>query len=138
MYSALLGLFANHHLKWWLLNFVSWRELPALIRSADINLMPLTESFFNTCKSENKWTEAALVERVTVGSRSSELEIAVDENKTVFCSAPRDFEDRLSEMIESKEIREAIAERAHRAACEEKLTIRDYKAFAEFVSSFCK
>ena len=119
-------------------DFVSWRELPALIRSSDINLMPLTDSFFNTCKSENKWMEAALVGRVTVGSRNRELEAAIDENDTVFCSAARDFESRLSELIESTEKREEIAKSAHRTVCAEKLTIRNHQAFAEFLCSFCR
>ncbi|MGE3173907.1 MAG: glycosyltransferase [Planctomycetota bacterium] len=42
---------------------VPWEELPALLRRADAHLVPLVESRFTACKSELKWTEAALVAR---------------------------------------------------------------------------
>ena len=37
--------------------FKDWKELPEEIASVDINLMPLEATFFNQCKSENKWME---------------------------------------------------------------------------------
>ena len=118
--------------------FVSWRELPALIRSVDINLMPLTDSFFNCCKSENKWTEAALVKRVTVCARNPELEAAVKAEDIVFFDTEQSFEKKVSELINAKETREAIAEKAFGTVCENKLTIRDYSDFAAYLRSFCQ
>ena len=117
--------------------FVSWRELPALIRFVDINLMPLTDSFFNYCKSENKWTEAALVKRVTVGVGNPELLTAVNAEEIVFFDTEQNFENEVSKLIDSKETREAIAEKAFQTACEKKLTIRDYNSFAAYMRSFC-
>ena len=48
--------------------FVSWKKLPEIIASIDINLAPLEDSIFNEAKSENKWIEAALCKIPTVAS----------------------------------------------------------------------
>jgi glycosyltransferase involved in cell wall biosynthesis len=42
---------------------VPWPELPALLRQADVHLVPLADTRFTACKSELKWVEAALVRR---------------------------------------------------------------------------
>ena len=55
------------------LPFMDWRQLPAVIAGLDINLMPLENSLFHWCKSENKWTEAALVKVPSVMSRNCEM-----------------------------------------------------------------
>ena len=100
--------------------------------------MPLTNSVFNCCKSENKWSEAALVERVTVATRNAEIEGSVNSEDIVFFDTPLDFEKSVSELIEAKEKRDAIAKRAYQSVCNNKLTIRDYETFAEYMLSFCK
>ena len=60
------------------LPFMDWRQLPAVIAGLDINLMPLENSLFHWCKSENKWTEAALVKVPSVMSRNCEMEYVVE------------------------------------------------------------
>jgi hypothetical protein len=35
------------------IKFMDRRKLPEVISSVDINLMPLGDTFFNSCKSEN-------------------------------------------------------------------------------------
>ena len=82
--------------------------------------------------------EAALVERPTVGSRNAELEASVNSKDTVFFDTEKEFKELVSEMIGSKESREAISGNAFQSVCEKKLTIRDYSAFAEFMLSFCR
>ena len=47
---------------------VPWPELPALLRSADVHLVPLVDTLFTACKSELKWVEAALVGRPVVAA----------------------------------------------------------------------
>ncbi|MBL9078269.1 MAG: glycosyltransferase [Planctomycetes bacterium] len=47
---------------------VPWPELPALLRRADVHLVPLTDTLFTACKSELKWVEAALVGRPVVAA----------------------------------------------------------------------
>lgn len=47
---------------------VPWPELPALLRRADVHLVPLLDTRFTACKSELKWVEAALVGRPVVAS----------------------------------------------------------------------
>ena len=48
--------------------FVDYKKLPEVIRSLDINLAPLENTFFNTAKSSIKWMEAGLVKVPTVAS----------------------------------------------------------------------
>jgi glycosyltransferase involved in cell wall biosynthesis len=47
---------------------VPWPELPVLLRSAHVHLVPLVESRFTACKSELKWVEAALVRRPVIAA----------------------------------------------------------------------
>lgn len=47
---------------------VPWPELPALLRRADVHLVPLVDALFTACKSELKWVEAALVGRPVIAA----------------------------------------------------------------------
>ena len=47
---------------------VPWPELPALLRQADVHVVPLVDEPFSRCKSELKWVEAALVGRPVVAA----------------------------------------------------------------------
>jgi hypothetical protein len=47
---------------------VPWPELPALLRQADVHVVPLADTLFAACKSELKWVEAALVARPVVAA----------------------------------------------------------------------
>ena len=63
------------------LPFMDWRQLPAVIAGLDINLMPLEDSLFHCCKSENKWTEAALVKVPSIMSCNREMEYVIENGK---------------------------------------------------------
>lgn len=63
-------------------HFVDWTKLPMLIRSIDINLAPLEQSIFNEAKSENKWTEAALVKIPTIASDVGAFKSQIVDGKT--------------------------------------------------------
>jgi len=61
---------------------VDWRELPKLYASVDVNLAPLVDTLFNRAKSENKWTEAALVSVPTVASGAGAFTEVIASGKT--------------------------------------------------------
>ncbi|TYA11815.1 glycosyltransferase [Paenibacillus faecis] len=105
-------------------DFVDWRKLPELIASVDINLMPLEDSFFHACKSENKWMEAALVNVPTVASLNSELELIIENGVTGYlCKDQADWEKALTELVESKNLRQKIGQAANAKVLKDHVTI---------------
>ena len=100
--------------------FVSWKKLPNLIASVDINLMPLENTLFHECKSENKWQEAALVGVPTIASYNDELAIAIKDGENGYlCKNKEDWKKKLAILITNKQIRDTIAEKAHeKVLCE--------------------
>lgn len=94
--------------------FMDWRDLPKLIRSIDINLAPLEDSIFNEAKSENKWTEAALVKIPTVASNVGAFKSQIVDSKTGFlCSNCDEWTKKLSMLIESPQLRENLGQNAY-------------------------
>lgn len=94
--------------------FVVWRNLPRLIAKADINLMPLEHTEFHTCKSENKWMEAALVGVPTVASWNEELERVITSGVDGYlCKTKQEWAGNLQKLIDDAELRTKIAESAH-------------------------
>lgn len=100
-------------------DFVPWRDLPELIADADINLMPLEDTVFHWCKSENKWMEAALAGVPTVASRNSELEQVIEHGVTGYlCEDKEQWKDIILELIDNKEQRRKVAEAANQKVLE--------------------
>lgn len=94
--------------------FMDWRKLPEVIASVDINLAPLTNSIFNSAKSEIKWLEAALVKVPTISSRLGAFEEMVKHERTgILAGNLEEWEVYLEQLILEKEFRERIAEEAH-------------------------
>lgn len=93
--------------------FKDWRELPREIASVDINLMPLEPTFFNQCKSENKWMEAGLVRVPTVASYNDELALVINGKNGLLCNSMQEWYDNLSYLIEEPKARKAIGEEAY-------------------------
>lgn len=95
-------------------DFVDWRQLPRLIRRADINLMPLEDTVFHACKSENKWMEAGLVCVPTIASSNKELDRIIKDGVDGFlCHNSIEWRDKLELLITDKAIREKVASNAH-------------------------
>lgn len=95
-------------------DFVSWKKLPELIAKVDINLMPLEDTFFHACKSENKWMEAALVKVPTIASSNSELAEAIEDGRTGYlCGNLEEWEMKLQRLVDDKGLRDKLAENAH-------------------------
>lgn len=106
-------------------DMIIWRKLPRLIAQADINLMPLENSFFHACKSENKWMEAALVHVPTVASWNEELDRVTNNGVDGYlCKSPQEWKETLQKLVDSKELRNQIAEQAYAKVMEKYTTFK--------------
>lgn len=93
--------------------FVSWRELPFLLASVDINLAPLVDTVFNRAKSENKWMEAALVKVPTIASSVGAFEEMIIDGQTgALCINPDEWYKTLIEYITDRSLRERVGKQA--------------------------
>lgn len=116
--------------------FMDWKQLPKLIRSIDINLAPLEDTIFNEAKSENKWTEAALVKIPTVASNVWAFKTMIQDGVTglLFHNA-EEFEKKMSQLIEDKNFREEIAAKAYDEVMKKSITTTSGREVAEFIKS---
>ena len=104
-------------------DMIIWRKLPRLIARADINLMPLEDTFFHACKSENKWMEAALVHVPTVASRNEELERVIKNGEDGFlCQSTEEWYEVIKKLVEDKDLRKQIGESAYQRVLKEYTT----------------
>lgn len=88
---------------------VDWRDLPSLIASVDINLAPLENTIFNEAKSENKWTEAALVKVPTIASNFGAFSHSIKNGETgLLCSNTDEWINSLTMLVTDKSTRERI------------------------------
>lgn len=111
-----------------------WRSLPEKCAGAHIHLAPLEDTVFNRCKSENKWTEAALAGRVVVASRLPELSRIVCQGETgVLCETEAEWEEALAYLIEHPEVRARIGKNAQKSALSTHLTRNSGKEALDFV-----
>jgi glycosyltransferase involved in cell wall biosynthesis len=115
--------------------FVDWKELPKLIRSIDINLAPLENTIFNEAKSENKWTEAALVKIPTIASNIGAFKDTIIDKKTGILCNDNEWFDKLSELINNKEYRDKIGNCAYDEVMNKHITTNSGKALADFIVS---
>lgn len=114
--------------------FVDWKRLPYLIASIDINLLPVEDTFFHSCKSENKWTEAALVGVPTVASYNSELaRIILDKENGFLCKGEDDWEEALNKLINDYSYRTKIGQNAHKLVLENYITINSGIGAVKFI-----
>ena len=113
--------FASRVLKF---DFVDWRRLPALIQTVDINLMPLENTFFHACKSENKWMEAALVKVLTIASYNDELALQIiDGENGVLCRNIEEWQQKLDDLVCDANLRKQLSENAFVYCRNNKVTI---------------
>ena len=105
------------------LPFMDWRQLPGVIAGLDINLMPLEDSLFHWCKSENKWTEAALVKVPSVMSRNCEMEYVVENGKDGWmCETKEEWAAALEALVTDEKARRSMGEAAHQKVLDKYLT----------------
>lgn len=115
-------------------SFMEWQRLPEAIASVDINLMPLEDTRFHCCKSENKWMEAALVKVPSVISRNQEMERVIEDQKTgILCSTQQEWTDAIRRLVVNKKLREEIGEAANRIVLEKYTTKESGMEAIQFV-----
>lgn len=107
-----------------LIPYMGWRLLPAQIRECDINLAPLAEdSIFNSAKSENKWSEAALVKTITIASPVGGLKTEITDGITGVLSNNDEWYEKLEELVNNAELRNKIANKAYVEVCAKRTTL---------------
>lgn len=105
------------------LPFMEWQKLPEVLAGIDINLMPLEDSVFHWCKSENKWMEAALVKVPSIMTRNKEMEHVVKDRVTAcLCSTEEEWYEALVLLIEDAKKRNEMGENAHNVVMERYIT----------------
>lgn len=116
--------------------FMDYRDLPKLIRSIDINLAPLEDTIFNEAKSENKWTEAALVKIPTIASNVGAFKSQIVNEKTgLLCNDTDDWDKYLKLLIESKDYRNEIGQSAYDEVMDKHVTTFSGRGVADFIMS---
>ena len=110
------------------LPLMDWKQLPSVMAGIDINLMPLENSLFHLCKSENKWTEAALVKVPSVMSRNCEMEYVVENGKDGWmCTTKEEWVNALEALVTDEKARKAMGEAAHQKVMKHYLTVNTGK-----------
>lgn len=118
------------------MKFVDWQELPRLIADVDINIVPLADTIFNAAKSENKWTEAALVKVPTVASKVGAFEKMVTDGETgLLCSGTDEWVEAIEKLIDSEELRKKLAARAYDYVIANCITLRTGIPLCEYMKS---
>lgn len=113
---------------------VDWHDLPQLIASADINLAPLEPTLFNEAKSENKWTEAALVKVPTIASNFGAFKTVIKNGETgLLCANTAEWETALEGLISNQEVRLNIGQSAYTSALAEHTTLTTGKNLADIL-----
>lgn len=115
--------------------FVDYEKLPEVIRSLDINLAPLENTFFNTAKSCIKWMEAGLVGVPTVASNVGDFADSISDGVDgVLCNDSEWFE-KLENLVVDKETREKIGSEAYRTVYKKYTPNSSGKAVSDFIKS---
>lgn len=114
--------------------FMDWRRLPESIAEVDCNLMPLEDTIFQQCKSENKWMEAALVGVPTIGSMNRELEGATRQlENIILCRNAEEWRDGLERLLADRTAAAEIAARARDYVLSHKTTLQRDQKLLDFV-----
>ncbi len=118
------------------LPFVDWRNLPKLIASVDINIVPLCDTVFNAAKSENKWLEAALVKVPTIASNIGAFAKMVENGETgILCNNNEEWLSALDKLIIDNEYRLKIAKNAYEFVMQNCITLKTGIPLCEYVKS---
>lgn len=105
------------------LPFMEWQKLPKVLAGIHINLMPLENSIFHWCKSENKWMEAALVKVPSIMTRNKEMSGIIDDRVNAWlCSTEDEWYEALETLITDAEKRKNMGEKAYNVVTEQYVT----------------
>ena len=116
--------------------FMDWQDLPKLIASLDVNLAPLEESLFNNAKSENKWTEAALVKVPTLASDVGSFKVINNNVDGLLAkNNEKDWEKALEKIISDAEFRKELGNSAYNRCIKEYVATYSGYGLTKFIQS---
>ncbi|MBQ3274848.1 glycosyltransferase [Candidatus Saccharibacteria bacterium] len=116
--------------------FTDWHKLPQIIAELDVNLAPLEKSIFNEAKSENKWTEAALVKTITIASNFGAFADVVQDKKTgLLADSPEEWLEKLEFVINNPNRVTTIVDNAFAVASQQYLTTRSGKGLSSYIAA---
>ncbi|MDR3125866.1 MAG: glycosyltransferase, partial [Candidatus Nomurabacteria bacterium] len=114
--------------------FIDWRNLPAEIAKCDINLAPLAKkTIFNAAKSENKWTEAALVRVPTVATDFGAFKDVIKNAVNGILTDNNKWFEAIESLVLQPDQRRSIGAAAYETAKQSYLTTLSGQPLAEFV-----
>ena len=114
-----------------------WRKLFEIIKSIDINIIPIESNIFNEVKNENKWIEASLYKIPTIASNFGVFKKIIIHNETgLLCSNSNDWYIHLKSLIDNKPLRKLIGEKAFNICKMEYNSISSGNKLANFINSF--
>ena len=117
--------------------FKDWRKLFEIIKSIDINIVPIEFNIFNEVKNENKWIETSLYKIPTIASNFGVFKKIIIHNETgLLCSDTNDWYIHLKSLIDNKPLRKAIGEKAFNICKMEYNSISSGNKLANFINSF--
>lgn len=99
------------------IDFVPWRELPALLAAVDVNISPLDLTPFTEAKSAIKWLEAAAVGTPTVATLTRPfLDAVVDGHDALLVADPAEWRATLARVVTDSALRRDLGAHAKEAA----------------------
>ncbi|MDT8893926.1 glycosyltransferase [Halomonas sp. I1] len=92
----------------------------SLLEKADINLAVLHDDYLNSCKSELKWFEAGCFGVPSVVSATKNYRDVINDGQDAFLAADaNDWENAITQLVESSDLRREIGLNAQRRVKEE-------------------
>ena len=116
-------------------SFVNYKNLPALLRSIDINLAPLRDTFFNKAKSSIKWMEAGLVKIPTVASDVGNFHDCITDGHDGILAKENEWFEKLEQLVTNVELREKIGNNAYKTVRTKFTAIHSGKTVSDFIMS---
>lgn len=116
-------------------HFVNYTKLPFVLRSLDINLAPLENTFFNTAKSSIKWMEASLVKVPTIASDVGNFHDCITNEVDGILVKEDEWYEKLEKLVTDKEYREKIGYNAYKKVYENYTPISSGKVVTDFIKS---
>jgi len=116
-------------------SFVDYKKLPYVLRTLDINLAPLEDTLFSSAKSCIKWMEAGLVKVPTIASDVGDFHDSINNNYDGILCKDNEWEEKLSLLIENKELRKKLSDNAFDTVMTNYNPIRSGKGISDFIKS---
>ena len=115
--------------------FVDYQELPYLIRSFDINLAPLEDTFFNSAKSCIKWMEAGFVKVPTIASNVGDFKESITNGEDGILCENNQWYEAIEKLVVDSKLRKKIGDNAYNTVYNRYTPTTSGKIIAEFIKS---